>query len=103
MATMKRRILVGGLGVVLAGGTCATLLIARSPTHGEENAGQVRVIPHLVPDEGGLHSGSQGSSSAPHVVARNPDIRLIPSAGGPVSAYGGAPGGPTFLPAHRKG
>ena len=101
--TLRRRLLVTALGVVLAGGTCAAVLVLRGPTRGPETAGQRDVTPHLVPDVGGLHSGSQGPSSAPKVTTVNPGIKLIPSAGGPVSLYGGAPGGATFLPAHDKG
>jgi hypothetical protein len=93
---------VAALGVVLAGGICAAVLGTRSPTQGPETAGQPGVLPHLVPDVGGLHAGSQGTSSAPH-VSGHPGIRLIPSAGGPVSAYGGAPSASTLLPAKRKG
>lgn len=101
--TLRRRLPVAALGVVLAGGTCAAVLVMSGPTQGPETAGQRDVIPHLVPDVGGLHSGSQGPSSAPKVTTVNPGIKLIPSAGGPVSLYGGAPGGPTFLPVHDKG
>ena len=101
--TLRRRLLMGILGVVLAGGTCAALLVMRGPTQGPETAGQRDVIPNLVPDVGGLHSRSQGPSSAPKVTTVNSGIKLIPSAGGPVSLYGGAPGGATFLPAHDKG
>lgn len=100
LPTLRRRILVGALGFALVGGTLATVLIARGPT--QETAGQQDVIPHLMPDVGGLHSESQGTGAAPR-VAIHPGIRLIPPAGGPVSAYGGAPSGPTFLPAHNKG
>ena len=100
--TLRTRLFVAALGVVLAGGICAALLVTRSPTQGPETAGQPGVIPHLVPDVGGLHSGSQGTTSAPHVSV-HPGIRLIPSAGGPVRVYGGAPSGATFLPARSKG
>lgn len=101
--SLRRRVLVAALGVVLAAGTWAAVLVLRGPTQGPETAGQREVIPHLVPDVGGLHSGSHGPSSAPKVTTVNPGIKLIPSAGGPVSLYGGAPGGPTFLPARHKG
>lgn len=101
--TLRKRLFVAALGVVLAGGICAAVLVTRSPTQGPEVAGQPSVIPHLVPDVGGLHSGSQSRSSTPKVTTVNPRIKLIPSAGGPVSAYGGAPSGPTFLPAQGKG
>ena len=87
-------------GVALAGGILATVLITRSPTLGPETPGHPRVIPHLVPDNGGLHPGSRGTSSGPE-GAVHPGITLIPPVGGPVSAYGGA--GETFRPAHRKG
>jgi hypothetical protein len=93
---------VAALGVVLAGGICAAVLVTRSPTLGPESAGQPGVIPNLVPDVGGLHSGSQGTSSALQGAVHS-GITLIPSAGGPVSAYGGAPSGGTSRPAHRKG
>jgi hypothetical protein len=92
---------MAALGVVLAGGICAAVLVTRSPTQGPEIAGQPGVILHLVPDVGGVHSGSQGTSSAPHSIL--PGIRLIPSAGGPVRVYGGAPTGPTFRPTRSKG
>ena len=98
--TLRRRLLMGALGVAIAGGILAAVLVTRSPIQGPETAGQPSVVPHLVPDIGGLHSGLQGTSSAPH-VAVHPGIRVIPSAGGPVSAYGGAPSGATILPAHR--
>lgn len=101
--TLRQRLLVAALGVVLVVGTCTAVLVMRSPTQGPETASQPGVIPHLVPDVGGLHSGSQGPSSAPKVTTVNPGIKLIPSAGGPVSLYGGAPGGATFFPAHDKG
>ena len=96
-----RRVFVAALGVVLAGGICAALLVTRSPTQGPDNAGQPAVIPHLVPDTGGLDAGSQGTSSAPH-VSDHPGIRLIPSAGGSVRVYGGAPDAGTFLPVQKK-
>lgn len=90
------------LGVVLAGGISAAALVTRSPTQGPETAGQPVVIPHLVPDVGGFHSGSKSTSSAPHVSV-HPGIRLIPSAGGPVRVYGGAPSAATtFHPARSK-
>jgi hypothetical protein len=78
---------VATMGVVLAGGICAAVLVTRSPTQGPESAGQPGVIPHLVPDVGGLHSESQG-------------IRLVSPAGGPVHVYGCA--GATFAPARSK-
>ena len=102
MLTLRRRLFVAALGVVLAGGIGAAVLVTRSSTQGPESAGQPGVIPHLVPDVGGLRSGSQRTSSAPQ-VSDHPGIRLIPSAGGPVSAYGGAPLDGTFLPAQRTG
>jgi hypothetical protein len=101
-AALRRRLLAGALGLALAGGTCAAVLLVHGPTQGRENAGQPGVTPHLVPDVGGLSSGSQSTSSAPRVVAVNPNVELIPSAGGPVRAYGGAPGGATFVPVHGE-
>lgn len=67
----------------------------------EPISGQHDVVPHLVPDVGGLHAGSQGSTSAPKATSK-PGIRLIPSAGAPVKVYGGAPGGATFVPVKRQ-
>jgi hypothetical protein len=99
---LRRRLLVAALGLVLAGGICAAVLVSRSPTQGPESAGQSGIIPHLVPDVGGLHSGSQGTSSAPHASVHT-GTRLIPSAGGSVRVYGGAPTGATFSPARNKG
>lgn len=101
--TLRKRFVVAVLGVVLAGGICAAVLVTRSSTQGPETAGQMGVIPHLVPDVGGLHSGPQNSRSTPKVTTVNPGIKLIPSAGGPVSANGGAPSGPAFRPARGKG
>ena len=63
--TLRRRLFVAALGIVLAGGICAALLVTRGPAQGPASAGQRTVIPHLVPDTGGLHAGSQGTSSAP--------------------------------------
>jgi hypothetical protein len=63
----------------------------------EPISGQHGVVPHLVPDVGGLHAGSQGPTSAPKATSKL-GIRLIPSAGAPVKVYGGAPGGGTFVP-----
>lgn len=83
------------LRVVLAGGICAAVLVVRGPTQEPESAGVPVVIPHLVPDVGGPRSGSQDTSSAPQVSV-HPGIRLIPSAGGPVQVYGGAPSQATF-------
>ena len=101
--TRGRRLLVGAAGVALVAGAGAAALVGPGPNHGAGAANQpVGVVPHLVPDVGTLHPGSQGTSSAPHVGVL-PGIRLIPSAGGPVSAYGGSPGGATFLPAQKKG
>jgi hypothetical protein len=94
---------LGALGVALAAGTWATVLIMQDPTQSEENGGQPSVVPHLVPDIGGLESGSKATSSAPHVIVVNPNVKLIPSAGGPVRVYGGAPGGATFAPVHGDG
>ena len=100
--TLRRRLFVAALGVVVAGGIGAAVLVTRSPTQGPETAGRP-----------GRHSasrarsrrtpiGSWGTTSAPQVTD-HPGIRLIPSAGGPVSAYGGAPSASTFLPAQKKG
>jgi hypothetical protein len=93
---------VAALGVVFAGGICAAVLVPRSPTQGPQDAGQPGVIPHLVPDFAGLHSGSQATSSIARVSV-HPGLRLIPSAGGPVRVYGGAPDASTSLPARTKG
>jgi hypothetical protein len=98
--TLRRRLFVAVLGLVLAGGICAAVLAIGSPTRGPETAGQPSVIPHLVPDVGELHSGSQSTSSAPRTSV-HPGIRLIPSAGGPVRVYGGAPSASTLLPAGK--
>jgi hypothetical protein len=100
ISTGRRRLLVG-VGVALVSATCATVLLVGSPTHGGNKGDEPGIIPHLVPDVGGLNSGSQSSSSAPKVMTVNPGIKLIPSAGGPVSANGGAPSGATFLPAQK--
>lgn len=100
--TPRRRLLAAALGVLLAGGISAAVLVTLSPTQGPEIAGQPSVIPHLVPDVGGLHPDSQDTSSAPHTSV-HPGIRLIPSAGGPVRVYGGAPSGAIFLPTGSKG
>lgn len=99
--TGRRRLLVGALGVALASATCATVLLVGNPTGGKK-ADQPSVVPHLVPDVGGLHSGSHGTTSAPQATD-HPGIRLIPSAGGPVRVYGGVPSGPTYLPVQKKG
>ena len=90
--TLRRWLYLAALGVVLAGGICAAILLTQSPTQGPQRAGQSGVIPHLVPDVGGLHAGSLGTSSVSHASV-HPGIRLIPSAGGPVRVYGGAPSG----------
>jgi hypothetical protein len=100
--TLRKRLLVAALGVVLVGGVCGVVLETRSPTQGPEGARQPGIIPHLVPDVGGLHSGSQGATSPLHDSA-HPGIRLIPSAGGAVRVYGGAPSGAIFRPVRSKG
>ena len=61
--TGRLRLLVGALGVALASATCATVLLVGNPTGGKK-ADQPGIIPHLVPDVGGLHSGSHGTTSA---------------------------------------
>ena len=101
MFTLRRRLFVAAFGIVLAGGICAALLGTRGAVQGPDSAGQRAVIPHLVPDTGGLHTGSQGTSSAPR-VSDQPRVRLIPSAGGPVRVYGGTPDAGTFLPVKQK-
>lgn len=90
---------MGAATAALIAGALVVALVLREPS---EEVAQPNVVPHLVPDVGGLHSGTKGTTSAPH-VAVHPDIKLIPSAGGPVSAYGGAPSGATFIPAQKKG
>lgn len=96
---LTRRLLVGAAVAALLAGALVVALVLRGPS---QEVAQPSVVPHLVPDVGGLHSGTHGTTSAPN-VAGHPDIKLIPSAGGPVSAYGGAPSGATFLPAQKKG
>lgn len=95
--------MVAGLCIVLAAGTCTAVLAMHAETGSSKNNGQpVGVVPHLVPDVGGLHAGSQSPAAAPH-AAVSPEIRLIPSAGGPVNAYGGASAnGANSLPTKEK-
>jgi hypothetical protein len=97
--TLRRRITIALTGTVLVGGALLGILAMRSGQ--APIAGQRDVIPQLVPDIGGLHAGSQGPTAAPK-VASEPGIRLIPSAGAPVKAYGGAPGGTIFVPVERQ-
>jgi hypothetical protein len=92
--TLRHRIIAVS-GVALIGGIAVGVFAVQgsyTPLTGQNN-----VVPNLVPDVGGLHAGSQGSTSAPKTAAK-PAIRLIPSAGAPVKAFGGSPGGATFVP-----
>jgi hypothetical protein len=92
--TLRHRIIAVS-GVALIGGIAVGVFAVQgsyTPLTGQNN-----VVPNLVPDVGGLHAGSQGSTSAPKTAAK-PGIRLIPSAGAPVKAFGGSPGGATFVP-----
>lgn len=76
---LTRRLLVGAAAAALIAGALVVALVLRGPS---QEVAQPSVVPHLVPDVGGLHSGSQTRSSAPKVTTVNPGIRLIPSAGG---------------------
>lgn len=90
---LRNRLVIAVTAVFLIGGVLAL--------HGGQVpiTGQRGVVPHLVPDTGGLHAGSQGSSSA---SKSEPGIHLIPSAGAPVKAYGGSPSGATFVPVKHR-
>ena len=99
--TLRHPLVVAIAALVLIGGVGAGVLAEQQSSQGSIG-GQRNVVPHLVPDTGGLHARSQGSTSAPKAAPQS-GIRLIPSAGAPVRAYGGSPGGATFVPAkHLK-
>ena len=70
-----------GMGIVVAGGICAAVLATR-------NVGR-------------RHSGSRGTRSASRVSDR-PGVSPIPSAGGPIRIYDGAPDAGTGLPVQKK-
>lgn len=93
---MKRRV---SLVVITVAIGCAGTSVAILAQTSDETpiAGQHNVVPHLVPDVGGLQWGSPGATATPKVAAQ-PDIHLIPSAGGPIDAYGGSPDGATIVP-----
>lgn len=98
--TLRHPLVIVATTIVLVGGVGAGVLAEQSSQR--PITGQRNVVPHLVPDTGGLHAGSQGSTSAPK-AASQPAIRFIPSAGAPVKAYGGTPSGATFVPVtHEK-
>ena len=91
--TPRRRLLAAALGVLLAGGISAAVLVTLSPTQGPEIAGQPSIaIPHLVPDVGGLHPDSQDTSSA--LTPRcTPASDSFPRRVVLFRVYGGAPAG----------
>lgn len=97
---VMRRLRVAVIGIAMIGAGTAVWL-AHGSGQPAAVTGQRNVVPHLAPDVGTLHAGSQGPTSSPKVEHRT-GIVLIPSAGGPVTAYGGAPGAPTFVPAQKR-
>jgi hypothetical protein len=98
---VRRRVVVAVIGIAMIGGAGTAVLLAHSSAQPTGVTGQRNVVPHLVPDAGALHAGSQGPTSSPRVASRT-GIVLIPSAGGPVTDYGGAAGGPTVVPAQKR-
>jgi hypothetical protein len=98
--TFTQRLAAVVVGIAMTGCAWGLVLVAQTSTP-QSAAAPHNVVPHLVPDGDGLHAGSPGTTAAPKANAQQPAIRLIPSAGGPVTAFGGAPGGTTGVPGQQ--
>ena len=100
---VRRGLLLSFAGLAVLGAVSMLVLVLCSSTQvGVRADGQVGVVPHLVPDAGAVPSESQGTTSAPRIKTHGV-IEPIPSAGGPVYVYGGAPSGASSGPTRKTG